>query len=93
MFKYKQGKENVVADALSRRYTIINTLSSKMLVFEFIRDLYASDSDFGNVYSVCEQVAFQTFYRHDGYLFRENKCCVPNCSMHDIFVLNHNVGV
>lgn len=36
MFKYKQGKENVVADALSRRYTIINTLSSKMLVFELI---------------------------------------------------------
>ena len=50
MIKYKQGKENVVVDALSRRYTLINTISSKMLSFEFIRDLYVLDSDFGNVY-------------------------------------------
>ena len=26
IFKYKQGKENIVADALSRRYALINTL-------------------------------------------------------------------
>ena len=29
---YKQGKENVVADALSRRYVLISTLTSKLLV-------------------------------------------------------------
>ena len=30
---YKQGKENVVADALSRRYVLISTLTSKLLGF------------------------------------------------------------
>ncbi|KAJ8767539.1 hypothetical protein K2173_017608 [Erythroxylum novogranatense] len=73
VIQYKQGKENVIADALSRRYTLISTLSSKLLGFEYIRDLYASDSDFGNVFDACEHAAFQRFYRHDGYLFRENK--------------------
>lgn len=69
VIKYKQGKANVVANALSRRYALINTLSSKMLGFEFIRDLYVLDSDFGNVYSVCEHIAFQKFHRHNEYLF------------------------
>ncbi|GKU93196.1 hypothetical protein SLEP1_g6806 [Rubroshorea leprosula] len=31
VIKYKQGKENIVADALSRRYTLISTLSAKLL--------------------------------------------------------------
>ena len=57
-----------------------------MLGFEYIRDLYVSNSDFGNVYFVCKHAAFQKFHKHDGYLFRENKLCVPNYSMHDVLV-------
>ncbi|XP_022891978.1 uncharacterized protein LOC111406839 [Olea europaea var. sylvestris] len=26
------------------------------------------------------------FFKHDGYLFRENKLCVPNCSMRELLV-------
>ncbi len=58
----------------------------------FIRDLYVSDSDFGNVYFVYEHAAFQKLHKHDGYLFRENKLCVPNCSMRDIFVHELHYG-
>ena len=78
VIRYKQGKENVVADALSRRYALLSILDTKMLGFEYIKDLYAQDSDFCVVFNACEKVAFGKFYyRHDGFLFRENKLCVP----------------
>jgi hypothetical protein len=33
---YKQGKENVVTDALSPRYALLSTLDAKLLGFEHI---------------------------------------------------------
>ncbi|XP_071926127.1 uncharacterized protein [Coffea arabica] len=50
VIKYKTGKTNVVADALSRRYALITTLDAKLLGFEFLKDLYAADSDFGEIF-------------------------------------------
>uniref|UniRef100_A0A2N9FBE6 RNA-directed DNA polymerase n=1 Tax=Fagus sylvatica TaxID=28930 RepID=A0A2N9FBE6_FAGSY len=58
VIRYKQGKENVVADALSRRYALLSILDTKLLGFEYIKDLYAQDSDFGEVFNACEKVAF-----------------------------------
>ncbi|CAA7030781.1 unnamed protein product [Microthlaspi erraticum] len=52
VIKYKKGKDNVVADALSRRYTLLSTLDAKLLGFEQIKDLYASDSDFAEIISL-----------------------------------------
>ncbi|XP_042465804.1 uncharacterized protein LOC122048280 [Zingiber officinale] len=69
VIQYKQGKENVVADALSRRYTLISTLGSKFLGFEDLEELYVNDADFTDIFKVCEKGAFDKFYIHDGYLF------------------------
>ncbi|XP_056853604.1 uncharacterized protein LOC130502881 [Raphanus sativus] len=49
VIKYKKGKENIVADALSRRY-------------------------------------------NDGFLFFENRLCVPNSSLRDLFVKEAHAG-
>ena len=37
-----------MADALSTRYVLLNTLDAKLLGFEHIKELYAYDHDFSN---------------------------------------------
>ncbi|XP_062075289.1 uncharacterized protein LOC133779331 [Humulus lupulus] len=92
VIKYKQGKENIVADALSRRYVLLSTLDAELLGFEYIKDLYVDDCDFSNVFNACEKEAFGKFFRHDGFLFKENKLCVPKSSLHDLLVKESHGG-
>jgi hypothetical protein len=92
VIKYKQGKENIVADALSRRYALISTLNAKLLGFEYVKELYVNDDDFASVFAACEKAAFGKFYRLDGYLFRENRLCVPNSSMRELLVREAHGG-
>ena len=92
VIKYKQGKENVVADALSRRYALLSTLDVKLLGFEYIKDLYAMDSDFGDLFKNCTMGACGKFFLHDGFLFRENKLCVPYSSLRELLVREAHGG-
>ena len=92
VIRYKQGKENIVADALSRRYVLLTSMSAKMLGFEYVKDMYADDADFSNVYVACDKAAFGKFYKHDGYLFKESKLCLPNCSMRELLVREAHGG-
>jgi hypothetical protein len=89
---YKQGNENIVADALSQRYVLLTSLSAKMLGFEYVKDVYANDADFSDVYIACDKAAFGKFYKHDGYLFKESKLCVTNCSMHELLMCEAHGG-
>uniref|UniRef100_A0A2N9IS90 Reverse transcriptase n=1 Tax=Fagus sylvatica TaxID=28930 RepID=A0A2N9IS90_FAGSY len=92
VIRYKQGKENIVADALSRRYVLLTSMSAKLLGFEYVKDMYADDADFSNVYKACDKTAFGKFYKHDGYLFKESKLCVPSCSMCELLVREAHGG-
>ncbi|XP_049394740.1 uncharacterized protein LOC125859038 [Solanum stenotomum] len=89
---YKQGKENVVADALSKRYVLISTLTSKLLGFDQIKFLYANDSDFGEIFAECKLGPFEKFNPQDEFLFKENKLCFPNCSLREPFVKEAHCG-
>lgn len=92
VIKYKNGKENIVVDALSRRYALLTSLQTKLLGFEFVKDLYANDSDFGKVWDSCSKHAFGNYYRHDGFLFQKNKLCVLVCSLREMLVRESHGG-
>ena len=92
VIKYKQGKDNVVADALSRRYVLLSTLDAKLLGFEQLKHLYATDSDFHEVYKSCEKFASGHYFRQEGFLFFDNRLCVPNCSVRDMFIREAHGG-
>ena len=69
-----------MAVALSRRYTLLSTLSTRLLDFEHIKELYTCDADFAEMFLACEKKSCDKFYRVDGFLFRENRLYVPDKS-------------
>ena len=69
VIRYKQGKENIMVDALSRRRVLLSTLDAKLLGFEHIKDLYHVGQDFNDKFRVCEKNTIGKFYRHEGFFF------------------------
>jgi hypothetical protein len=59
------------------------------LGFEDLRDMYAGDADFGEVYEVAENPVLKDknpwidYMIQEGLLFRGNQLCIPNCSMRE----------
>ena len=81
--KYKKGKENVVADALSRKNTsLLTRLEVNVLGLDDIKSLYASDPFFGPIFAQCSiDKGIDDFYLHKGFLFKQNKLCIPKSSL------------
>ncbi|KAK1602063.1 hypothetical protein QYE76_017106 [Lolium multiflorum] len=94
VIKYKKGKENVVADALSRKITLLLTrLEFHILGLEEIKELYPSDSFFGPIFEKCSiDRGFDDFYLHDGYLFKANKVCIPESSLRKLLLQESHGG-
>ena len=91
--KHKRGKDNIVADALSRRCGLITQLDAKVLGLESVKTLYANDSDFKEPFSKCiVGKGWDKFYVHDGFLFRTNKLCIPACSLHNFLLQETHAG-
>jgi hypothetical protein len=68
----------VIADALSRRYTLLSQLDCRILRIESIKDQYAIDPDFKNVLLNCrEGHTWNNFMINDGFVFRANRLCIP----------------
>ena len=72
-------------------YVLLSTLNTKLLRFEYVKNLYIQD-DFSQIYVACEYLAFDKFYRVDEYLFKENISRVPNCSMRELLVREAHGG-
>ena len=92
VLKYKKGKENVVADALSRKALILNVCDSKFFGLEFIKDLYSKDSDFATIWQASEFEPFQKYFRKNGFLFKDDRLCIPHCALRNILIRESHCG-
>ena len=92
--KYKKGKENVVVDALSRKNTLLlNRLEINVLGLDEIKNLYPSDPYFGPIFAKCSILrGFDDFYLHKGFLFKQNKLCIPDSSLRKLLLQESHSG-
>ncbi|GJX80546.1 RNA-directed DNA polymerase [Tanacetum coccineum] len=66
---------------LSRKSTLLVSISNEVLGFNSIKELYASDEDFRNTWIELETKQHQDeFLLLDGYLFKGNHLCIPKTS-------------
>jgi hypothetical protein len=54
IIKHKNGKDNIIADALSRRYTMLSQLDFKIFSLQTVKEQYADDSDFKDIVMHCK---------------------------------------
>ena len=81
VIKHKSGALNRVADALSRRTSLLITMQTKVLGFDLFRELLSSDPYFGPIMDdVATRKRFD-FLIHDGFLFKGNQLCIPDSSL------------
>ena len=70
---------------------MITTLTSKLLGFEHLKDLYAIDSDFGDIHATCEKVQL-TSSIGIRVLFHGNRICILVCSTRELLVEELHCG-
>ena len=60
--------------------------------FDIIKDFCKHNLKLSVGGCTCEKVSFGKFYKHEGYLFKENKCCFPQYSLHELLVREAHGG-
>ena len=81
VIKHQSCKTNRVADALSRRHSLLTTMHSTVLGFESFADLYPTDPFFARIYCEADQHLHSDYTVQDGFLFKGVRLCVPDCSL------------
>ncbi|XP_074305695.1 uncharacterized protein LOC141640915 [Silene latifolia] len=93
--KYKEGEQNIVADALSRRYSLLLVMEQKVPGFEFMKELYKDDPYFyEDLLAQTEATKIQgtKFLLQESFLFHGNKLCVPRGSYRDQLIKEVHSG-
>lgn len=84
VIKHKSGKQNKVADELSRQACMLVTVCSEVVGFEYLKNLYADDKDFGVTWwKTVKGEHDADFNLQDGFLFKGSRLCIPRSSLRD----------
>ena len=95
VLKHKSGKENQVADALSRRSLLLTIVSTKVVGFDRLKDEYKHCLNFSNIYQAVHQgpsSQYSDYAIHDGFLFKGKKLCIPRTSLRDFLAWEIHAG-
>jgi len=93
--KHKAGSENKVADALSRRSLLLNSVRAEVIGFEQIKEEYESCPDFKTVYQDLTQGPssdHKDYTLLDGFLFFKNRLCIPRTSLRKFLIWEIHAG-
>ncbi|GKB66300.1 gag-pol polyprotein [Tanacetum coccineum] len=93
--KHKSGKLNKGADALSRKYTLLNHLQQKIIGFELLKHEYPDDPDFGVLFSHCQATqnhSLGEFHVFSGFLFKQQRLCIPRHSIRIVLIQETHAG-
>ncbi|GKB46713.1 transposon ty3-I gag-pol polyprotein [Tanacetum coccineum] len=78
---------------LSRKTTLLVSISNEVLGFNSIKELYASDEDFRNTLMELETTQHRgEFLLLDGYLFKRNRLCIPKTSFRSQLIKEIHAG-
>ncbi|GJS47530.1 RNA-directed DNA polymerase [Tanacetum coccineum] len=78
---------------LSRKTTLLVSISNEVLGFNSIKELYTSDEDFRNTWMELETKQHRgEFILLDGYLFKGNRLCIPKTSLRSQLIKEIHVG-
>ena len=81
-----------MADALSRRHSLLVTMQVKVLGFEVLKELYQDDPYFSKIWRECSNGPYLHYLLHDGYLFKNNCLCIPECSLRQAIIREAHGG-
>lgn len=81
VIRHQSGRTNKVADALSRRHLLLATLQTTVPGFAVFAELYPTDPFFASIWTTLQHGRDSEYVLHDGFLFRDNRLCVRECSL------------
>jgi hypothetical protein len=98
VIKHISGTANTVVDALRKKCLLLQEFRVKTLGFDDIRDMYADDPDFKEVYEAAENPVlmdrsqWMDYMIQEGLLFRGNQLCISKCSMRENLLKEKHSG-
>ncbi|KAK8916151.1 hypothetical protein KSP39_PZI023352 [Platanthera zijinensis] len=95
VLKHRAGVENKPADALSRRVSLLQTMTARVDGLERVILEYPTCPDFGEIYTSLSRdppdpvEGYQIF---EGYLYHGSRLCIPRTSYRDFLIWELHAG-